>query len=130
MSELNVYNVSNFSYDFSQTPSYLSKTGFDVVLGPDTFLYQVTYETVAASMIFLINGLQGTETINVECIDENDQVILGSSELIISDPVLKIKYTFENPIPAQSYIKYKFNTSGFLSQEFAVNFCNATITIV
>lgn len=130
MTSYNVYATQNIMYPFGDVGElYLTTSGFSATSPPEApdalFEYKVSAPVSGVSVIlFSPNMPQGQ--INLDILDGNGQVILGSVQST-SGLCMISKYTFSEPV-TQGVLVYRISYSGFGGSNVCV-MCNATITM-
>lgn len=130
--ELNIYASYNISFDFSQNPgAYLTMQGLSPTPNPTApdsiFEYQTGAVISAASVILSPISPINNAKIHLTVLDRTNTPIPGTESSNL-DATMKSIYTFNTPLPSETYIRFLI-TSENIQSATKFLFCNATMTI-
>lgn len=126
MAEYNIYSTYSFSYNFGLGDAYVTKTGFSNVIDSDIFEFKTPMALTAISIIIKLQQTQSGTQIHAMCLDDTNNPIPGSEEIVMTDPAIKSIYTFSNQVPKGATLRFKISST--LTTQRNIEFCNISIT--
>lgn len=115
-----------FSYDFSLGDAYVQPSGFSNVLDNNAFQYSYQSDLSKVSTVTFIRNSPSDTQIHITVLNESGVAISGTEEFMMDGPCMKSIYTFTNPLPSGTIMKFKISSS--LTAETRVDMCSLLIT--
>jgi hypothetical protein len=129
MATYNIYTAYGFNYDFSGGIAFVAKTKFSSSVDENIFEYVCPDIIKACTVIMFSDGMTGSSSITLQCLNENNINIPGIESKSILGPSIASTYTFQTPLTQGSKIRCRIDSTSFPRQNTRFEFCNITITL-